>query len=72
MKQNTLNRNLAQLEINNGIEQQRTLKRPQKRKSNVGSEQAGVVLEETERFFSTRNYQCLSEDKSSTNVFSQV
>ena len=26
----------------------------------------------TERFFSTRNYQCLSEDKSLTNVFSQV
>ena len=32
----------------------------------------GLFLEETERFFSTRNYQCLSEDKSSTNVFSQV
>ena len=28
-------------------------------------------MEETERFFSTRNYQCLSGDKSSTNVFSK-
>ena len=48
------------------------LRETTKEESNVGSEQAGVVLEETERFFSTRNYQCLSEDKSSTDVFSQV
>ena len=66
------NEEIEKVEHYKYLGQTRTLERPQKRKSNVGSGQAGVVLEETERFFSTRNYQCLSEDKSSTNVFSQV